>query len=203
MDSRILKIAARRVAVVCVVSGWLFVASTAKAVSPEFYQLGEGGAIAPHVTLSFGTDSNPLRQNAGSEDSPYLRLQPSVSYRLQRRNNRLTLNYQGDYFQYFQNYCQTQIGVSRPGDCLPGSPDFDSASYIDQRLSLNGFLEVTSRLRANLELSRIIENQPLGTGLSATTSVLGALTEPDSRNRTRARAELSYGAFQALSLIHI
>jgi len=153
MESRNLKIAARRVALACAVPGWLFSAAQAIAVEPEIFPVGEAGAIAPHVQLDFANDSNPLRADEGSENSLYLRLQPTVEYLLRRRNNRLTLGYEGDYYQYFQEFCQTQVGVERPGDCLPGSPTFDSASYIDQKVSLDGFLEVTSRVRARLELS--------------------------------------------------
>ncbi len=197
MDSKTLKLAARRAALVCVFPGWLFTVNVAKAVEPEEFQLGEGGSIAPHVVVALGTDSNPLRANEGSEESLLLRVQPSVSYLLRRRNNRLEFGYAGDYNQYLQDYCQTQVGVDQPGDCLPGSPTFDSASYFDQRLSLEGFLEVTSRLRARLEAFHQIRHQPLGTGLSANNAVLGSLTTPDEWNISTARAELSYGAFQA------
>ena len=197
MDNRNLILAARRVALACAVPGLLLCTSSASAVEAEIFQIGEAGAIAPHVQLDFGSDNNPLRANEGSEESFYLRLQPSVTYLLRRRNNRLTFGYRGDFYQYFEEYCQNQPGVARPGDCLQGSPTFDSASYFDQNLSANGFLEVTSRVRARLELSYLIRHQPLGTGLSANNSVLGALTTPDERRITTARAEVSYGAFQA------
>ena len=197
MDSRNLKIAARRAALACVVPVCLLSAPSAFAVEAEIFPVGEAGAIAPPLQLDFGNDNNPLRADEGSEDSFYLRVQPDVRYLLRRRNNRLELGYEGDYYQYFQEYCQTQAGVARPGDCLPGSPTFDSASYFDQRLSLDGFLEVTSRIRATAELSYEIRHQPLGTGLSANSGVLGALTTPDEWNITTARAEVSYGAFQA------
>ena len=197
MDSRNLKIAARRAVLACVVPGCVVSTTIANAVEPELFEVGDAGAIAPHVQLDFGFDSNPLRADEGSEGSLYLRFQPSVEYLLRRRNNRLTFGYSGDYYQYFQEFCQFQDGVDRPGDCVSGSPSFDSASYFDQRLSLDGFLEVTNRVRATLGLSHEIQHQPLGTGLSANAGVLGALTTPDEWNITTARAEVSYGAFQA------
>ena len=187
----------------CVLVAAGLVASAAEAVQPTVYQLGDGGAIAPHVRLEFGSDNNPLRAAAGSEGTMYLRLQPSVRYLAQQRNNRLTLGYSGDYYQYFEEYCQAQPGLERPGDCLQGSPTFDKASYQNHRLSLDGFLEVSKRLRARLELAQIIDHQPLGTGLSSNLGVLNALTSPDYWNTSTARAQLSYGAFQARGEVRV
>lgn len=197
MESRTLKIAAGRAALACVVPAWLL-SSTAFAVEAEIFQIGDAGAIAPHIQVDLGSDNNPLRADEGSEASMFLRLQPEVKYLVRRRNNRLEFGYEGDLYQYFQEYCQNQgDSVARPGDCLQGSPTFDSASYFDHRLSLDGFVAVTSRLRARAELSHEIRHQPLGTGLSSNRGVLGALTTPDEWNITTARAEASYGAFQA------
>ena len=54
-----------------------FHGSVAQAVEPRVYQLGDSGAIAPHLRLEFGSDSNPLRANEGSEQSAFLRVEPS------------------------------------------------------------------------------------------------------------------------------
>lgn len=199
MDSKTLKSLAQGI----VVTTGLVAAATTHAVEPTIYQLGDGGAVAPHVRVEFGNDNNPLRSTSGSQETLYVRLQPSLEYLVQRRNNRLTLGYRGDYYQYFEEYCQGQTGVLRPGDCLQGSPTFDKASYQDHTLSLNGFLEVSKRLRATLELSQIIEHQPLGTGLSGNRGVLDSLTSPENWNRQRARAQLSYGAFQARGEVRV
>jgi len=197
MDSRNLSTAALRAALAVVVPGWLFGVSVANAVEARIYQLGDGGAIAPHVRLEFGSDNNPLRSNSGSKETVYLRVEPRVSYIVQQRNNRLVLGYTGDYYQYFEEYCRGQPGVARPGDCLSGSPTFDKASYQDHALTLDGFLEVSSRIRATMKLKQEIDHQPLGTGLSGNRGTLDDLISPEYWNRKTARAELSYGAFQA------
>jgi len=176
--------------------------STASAVAPRVYQLGDGGAVAPHIKLEFGNDNNPLRSDDGSEEAMFLRLQPSVSYLVQRRNNRLELGYTGDFFQYFEEYCRGNQTV-RPGDCLPGAPSFDSASYQNHNLFLNGFLEISSRLRANLELRQFTQAQPLGTGQSSNRNILNALTSPEEWRRGFARAELAYGAAQARGQVRV
>ncbi len=184
----------RCLAVVC-----LFASTAANAVDPRFYQLGDGGAVAPHVRLEFGNDNNPLRGSDGSQESMYFRLQPSLRYLVQARNNRLQLSYLGDYTQYFQEYCQGSSfnQLARPGDCLSGSPTFNTASYQDHTLSLNGFLEISSRLRATLTASHVIAHQPAGTGQSGSRGVLDGLTSPDAWIRQSARAEVSYGAAKA------
>ena len=177
----------------------LFAGGVAEAVDPRVYQLGDGGAVAPHLTVEIGSDNNPLRRNEGSEASQFLRLQPDMRYIVQQRNNRLVVGYSGDYVQYFEDYCRDQLGngVSRPGDCQNGSPAFNKASYEDHRFFANASLEVNRQIRATLTLSRELENQPLGTGLSSNTNTLLTLVEPDAFNRTIARAEVSYGAPQA------
>ncbi len=192
MDSKTIKSAGCSLLLVAGLAG-----PVANAVEPTVYELGEGGAIAPHLRLEFGNDNNPLRANEGSQEAAFLRLQPSVSYFARRRNNQLELNYSGNYYQYFEDYCQVQSGVVRPGDCLPLSQSSDIASYQDHELSLNGFLEVTSRLRANVSLSRSIQHQPLGTGLSVNRNILNTIDSPDNWLRTRGFAQLAYGASQA------
>lgn len=211
MDSKTLKLFGQNLrisSVLLVIAG--VVGSVAEAVEPTVYQLGDGGAIAPHLRVELGSDNNPMRADAGSEESLFLRLQPSVTYLVQRRNNSLSFGYSGDYYQYFQEYCQNQgqdangdFILNRPGDCLNGSPTFDQASYQDHSLSLNGFLEVSKRLRALLQINQSIEHQPLGTGLSANRGVLGALTSPDYWNSTTARAQMSYGAYQARGEVRV
>lgn len=202
MDSNSLKlfgqIFGKSLVLLVVMSGF-----RAGAVEPTVYQLGDGGAIAPHLSVELGTDNNPLRSINGSQETLYLRLQPSATYLVQRRNNRLSFGYAGDFYQYFEEFCQAQAGVVRPGDCLQGSPTFDKASYQDHTLSLDGFLEVSKRLRASLQLSQRIEHQPLGTGLSSNRGVLDALTSPDYWNIRAARAQLSYGAFQARGEVRV
>ena len=153
--------------------------------------------------MEVGHDNNPLRADEGSGETAYVRLQPSATYLVQRRNNRLSFGYRGDFYQYFEDYCQGQTGVVRPGDCLQGSPDFDKASYLDHVLTLDGFLEVSKRVRASLRLQQRIDHQPLGTGLSSDRGVLDALTTPDYWNRRIARAQLSYGAFQARGEVRV
>lgn len=170
--------------------------SVADAVEPRVYQLGDGGAVAPHVRLEFGTDNNPLRSDDGSQESVYLRLQPSARYLVRQRNNRLELGYSGDFYNYFESYCAGNQTV-RPGDCLNGAPSSNSASYQDHSLSLLGFLEISSRLRATLTASVDVENQPLGTGQSATRNILNSLTETESWTRRTVRAEVAYGADRA------
>ena len=199
MDNRIKKYFYQTFACVFLLCG-----SAAHAVQPRVYQLGDSGAIAPHVNLEFGNDSNPLRANEGSGESTFFRLEPTVSYLVRRRNNELELRFEGDYYQYFEEYCQAQApAVVRPGDCLQGSPTFDKASYFDLDFSLNGSLEISSRLRARLELSQEIQHQPLGTGQSTNRGVLDALTTPDAWNDRRARAELAYGASQARGEVRV
>ena len=174
------------------------------AVEPTVYQLGDGGSIAPHIHLELGNDNNPLRSINGSQESLYLRLRPSATYLVQRRNNRLSFGYAGDFYQYFEEYCQAQNPVVvRPGDCLQGSPTFDKASFQNHALSLDGFLEVSKRLRASLQLNQTIVHQPLGTGLSSDRRVLDALTSPDYWSIRGARAQLSYGAFQARGEVRV
>ncbi len=192
MDRKTSKSLYRYLALLC-----LGAASAANAVEPRTYQLGDGGAVAPHLRLEFGSDNNPLRSDDGSQEAMYLRVQPSVRYLVQRRNNSLVLGYQGNYFQYFEEYCLGQ-GLDRPGDCLQGSPTYDKASYQDHILSLNGVLEVSRRLRGTLSLSQVIESQPLGTGQSGNNEgVLNALRTPEFWNRQSARVEVSYGAERA------
>ena len=192
MDKKMLKFVGRGLLLAATLTG-----TVAEAVEPTEYQLGDAGTIAPHLRFEFGNDNNPLRADEGSQEAAFLRLQPSVSYLAQRRNNQLTIGYEGDFYEYFQDFCPGEVGVSRPGDCLPGSTDIDTASYQDHAVRLNGFLEVTSRVRARLRLSNTIQHQPLGTGLSTNRDVLDELTSPDDWRRTRASAELSYGASQA------
>lgn len=192
MDNKTFKFAGHILLLAATLAG-----TVVEAVEPTEYQLGEAGTIAPHLRFEFGNDNNPLRADEGSESAAFLRLQPSVNYLAQRRNNRLTLGYAGDFYQYFQDFCLGEIGVSRPGDCLQGSQDFDAASYADHALTLDGFLEVTSRLRATFALSQRIRHQPLGTGLSTSRAVLDELTSPDDWRRSRASAQLAYGASQA------
>ncbi len=197
MDRKTSKTLYRCLALLC-----LGAVSVANAVEPRTYQLGDGGAVAPHLRLEFGNDNNPLRSVNGSQEAMYLRLQPSVRYLVQRRNNRLVLGYQGNYYQYFEEYCQGQ-GLDRPGDCLQGSPTFDKASYQNHTLSLGGFLEISRRLRATLSLAQIIDHQPLGTGQSGNVNVLNSLTSPDAWNSQSARAELSYGAERARGEVRV
>ena len=172
------------------------VATTANGVAPRVYQLGDGGAIAPHVRLEFANDNNPLRSADGSEKSVYLRLQPSLKYLVRQRNNKLELGYYGSYFQYFEDYCSTNQTV-RPGDCPNGSRTFDKASFQDHSVSLNGFLEISSRMRANLEISQSLNHQPLGTGQSGNRGILNSIPSPDAYRNGLARVELQYGAARA------
>ena len=162
----------------------------AYAVDARIYQLGDGGAIAPHLAIEIGSDSNVLRQNDGSDSSMFVRLEPSLEYIVQRRNNRLTLSYEGDYYQYFEDFCREP----RDADCVNGDPQFDKASFQDHEIAAQGFLEITRQLRANVELERLNFHQPLGTGLSINAGRLASLTEPDSIVRTNARVEVAYGA---------
>ena len=177
-------------------------ASTASAVEPRIYQVGDVGAISPHVTLEFGSDNNPLRSDDGSEQALFFRLQPEFRYLVRQRNNRLELGYRGDFVQYLEEYCLGNQTV-RPGDCVQGAPSFNRASYDDHELFLNGLVEISSRLRATLELSQTIDHQELGTGLSSNRGVLDSLTEPDSFSVSRARAELSYGADLARGQVRV
>jgi len=183
----------------------LLPAYQALAVEARVYQLENGGAIAPHLTIELGQDNNPLRGENGSEGSAYVTVEPDVRYIAQRRNNKLTIAYDGQYLQYFNQYCSdstANVGfgntVSRPGDCAsPASQTFDKASYQNHSLGLAGFLEISRRARATVDISTSITHQPLGTGLSATDSVLSVLQEPDALIRNTARAGFSYGAYQA------
>lgn len=168
----------------------------ANGVEPRVYQLGDGGAIAPHVALEFANDNNPLRSADGSEKSMYLRLQPSLKYLVRQRNNKLELGYSGSYYQYFEDYCSTNQSV-RPGDCPNGSRTFDKASFQDHTLSLDGFLEISSRMRATLELSSSLDHQPLGTGQSGNRGILDSIPSPDAYRTGLARAEFQYGAARA------
>ena len=177
-------------------------ASVASAVEPRIFQVGDAGAISPHVRLEFGSDNNPLRSDDGSEQALFFRLEPEFRYLVRQRNNELELGYKGDFIQYFEDYCLGNQTV-RPGDCVQGAPAFNRASFEDHQLFLNGFLEISSRLRARLELSQTIDHQELGTGLSSNRGVLDSLTEPDSFNTSRARAELSYGAALARGQVRV
>lgn len=179
--------------------------SHALAVEARVYQLENGGAIAPHLRIELGHDDNPLRGDEGSEGSAFLTVVPDVQYTVQRRNNTLTIGYQGEYLQYFDEFCSEPVRtfglantVERPGDCSSSaSPTFDKASYQNHTLGLSGFLEINRRARVTVDISTSLVNQPLGTGLSANDSVLATLSEPDSLVRNRALARLSYGAQQA------
>jgi len=179
------------------------------AVEARVYQLENGGAVAPHLTIELGQDSNPLRGENGSEASAYMVIEPDLKYILQRRNNKLTIAYSGQYLQYFQQYCTeptvadpvdpfTNI-VDRPGDCSSGgSQSVDKASYQNHALGLVGFLEISRRARANINISTSLSNQPLGTGLSANDArVLADLRQPDAQVRNVVQAGFSYGAYQA------
>lgn len=163
---------------------------TAHAVEPRYYQLGDGGAIAPHVAVEFGSDSNPLRRNEGSDPSAYLRLEPSLRYLAQRRNNKFNLLYEGDYFFYGEDYCLEPLDEN----CPNGSPQFDKASYQNHHFTVDGYLEITRKLRATAVLESSNTHQPLGTGLSSNSGTLSTLVEPDSSRRTLFRTEVSYGA---------
>lgn len=189
-------------------AGVLVPVSNTFAVEARVYQLENGGAIAPHLTVELGQDSNPLRGENGSEGSAFLQIEPDLKYILQRRNNTLTLGYQGAYLQYFNQYCSEptattgNVGfdniVERPGDCASSaSQTSNKASYQNHSLGLAGFVEISRRARANLNLSTNVVHQPLGTGLSASDSVLSVLSEPDSFVRNSMNAAFSYGAYQA------
>lgn len=162
----------------------------AHAVEARLYQLGDGGAIAPHLSIEIGSDNNVLRQNEGSDASTYVRLEPTLRYLVQQRNNRLTFRYSGDYYLYGEDYCLEP----RDADCPNGSPQYDKATYDDHTFSVQGFLEVSRKLRITANLQQAIVHQPLGTGLSANAGYLSSLTEPDSYANTLLRAEMSYGA---------
>ena len=167
--------------------------SLANAVEPRLYQLSDGGAIAPHLTVEIGSDSNPLRQDAGSDGSAFIRLEPSLRYLVRQRNNSLSLQYKGEYLQYGEEFCLE----ARDADCPNGSPQFDKASYQDHSIGLDGFLEVSRQLRVNVDLERAIEHQPLGTGLSTNLGRLRSLNEPESYANTLVRAQVAYGAPRA------
>lgn len=175
----------------------------ALAVDPRVYQLEGGGAIAPHLTVEFGQDSNPFRSERGSEPSSFLRIEPEVTYIVQRRNNKLSFGYQGNYLQYLRQYCSDPVtagffSVNRPGDCLSdASPEFDKASFQNHSVEVLGFLEINRRARANVSLGLELVNQPLGTGLSSVESVATSLERPDSFVRNSALLGFSYGAVQA------
>ena len=171
----------------------LSVCASAHSVQPRLYQLGDGGAVAPHLALEFGSDNNVLRRNEGSDSSVYLRLQPSLRYVVQQRNNRLQLQYTGDYFQYAEDYCLEP----KDANCPNGSPQFDKASFQDHTFAADGFLEVTRQVRVNTFFEQALENQPLGTGLSSNSGTLASLAEPDSFRQTLLRAVIAYGAPQA------
>ena len=183
----------------------VFPSSHAVAVEARVYQLENGGSIAPHLRIELGLDNNPLRADEGSEGSAFVTVEPTVQYTLQRRNNTLTIGYQGEYLQYFDDFCSEPVRtfglantVERPGDCSSSaSPTFDKASYQNHVLGLSGFLEFNRRARATVDASTSLINQPLGTGLSANDTVLAVLSEPDSFVRNRARAGFSYGAQRA------
>ena len=176
-----------------VVVGMAAWGAQAQAVEPRLYQLGDGGAVAPHVALEFGSDDNVLRRNEGSDASTYFRLEPSVRYVVRQRNNRLQLSYRGDYYFDTEDYCLEP----RDADCPNGSPQYNKASYQDHFFTADGFLEITRKVRATAFLEQGIVNQPLGTGLSANSGTLSTLVQPDSFNRSLLRAQLSYGAPQA------
>jgi hypothetical protein len=148
--------------------------------------LGDGGAIAPHVAIEFATDDNPLRRDEGSEESGYLRIQPSLRYVVRTRNNTLNLTYSGDYYQYATDYCR--------GPNVTNCPLFDKASYQDHKFAADGYLEITKKLRATALLEHAILHQPLGTGLSVNGGTLSSLSEPDSFRLGTVRTEVSYGA---------
>ncbi len=189
-----------RLPAMMVASALFFIATRADAVPARAYQLGDGGSVAPHLRLEVGVDDNPLRANGGSRQSSFLILEPSVDYIVQRRNNSLTIAYEGNFVRFFESYCRDQIGVNgveQVGDCQNGSPEFDNASYQDQEISALGRLEISRRFRANLELSQSLETQPLGTGLSSNPQTLLSLVEPDSFDVASARLEFAYGAEQA------
>lgn len=164
--------------------------SHALAVAPRLYQLGDGGAIAPHLRVEIGSDSNVLRRNAGSDSSTYVHLVPSVSYLVQQRNNRLNASYRGSYFLYGEDYCLQPRDI----DCPNGSPQFDKASYQDHTLALNGFLEISRQLRVTLDAEKAFLHQPAGTGLSSNAGFLSSMEEPVSFDNSLARAQVSYGA---------
>lgn len=193
MDNTIYVKRVRTVVGISVFTSSLVYSSLSHSVEPRLYQLGDGGAIAPHLNVEVGTDSNPLRRNDGSDSSSFVRLEPSLKYVVQQRNNRLTLGYAGDYLSYGEDYCL----VPRDADCPNGSPQFDKGSYENHDFSAQGFLEISRQLRADLELSRSKLHQPAGTGLSVDDGALQSLTEPDSYDNTLLRAQLSYGAPQA------
>ena len=115
----------------------VFPSSHAVAVEARVYQLENGGSIAPHLRIELGLDNNPLRADEGSEGSAFVTVEPTVQYTLQRRNNTLTIGYQGEYLQYFDDFCSEPVRtfglantVERPGDCSSSaSPTFDKASF--------------------------------------------------------------------------
>jgi len=178
--------------------------SQAVAVEPRVYQLENGGAIAPHLTIEVGHDSNPLRAETGSASSAFVRILPEVSYILQRRSNNLTFSYNGDFLQYFNDYCTDPTApgfgntVSRPGDCATSaSTELDRASFQNHTLGVSGFFEFSRRVRGTLVFGSSLVNQPLGVGLSALESVLTSIEETDSSIRNTGRIGISYGANQA------
>jgi len=190
-----------------VVCSALLQISQVAAVEARVYQLENGGAIAPHLTVELGQDDNPLRGENGSEASAFVTLEPELKYIFQRRNNTLTIGYSGQYLQYLDQFCSDPVGtgfglansgVDRPGDCASSaSRPVDKASFQDHTLGLSGFLEISRRARATFDLSTSVTHQPLGTGLSADDSVLSLIREPDALLRNAAFAGLSYGANQA------
>ena len=194
----------KRCAKACIAASVLLSTSSAFGVEARVYQLENGGAIAPHLRVELGQDDNPLRGENGSEASAFLTIEPDVKYIVQRRNNTLTLGYTGQYLQYFDQFCSDPVNsgfgntVDRPGDCFStASQSSDKASYQNHSFGLSGYLEISRRARATLDVSTSIFNQPLGTGLSSFDSVLAQLREPDSFVRNVVRAGFSYGASQA------
>ncbi len=177
------------------------VAVDAQAVPAREYQLEEGGAVAPHLRVELGTDSNPLRSSSGSAASPFLRIEPTVDYIVRNRNNRLRFRYAGEYLEYTTSYCRSvpsaSNGVVEAGDCPEGASALNKASYQDHLLSANTYLDINRRLRVTGDLSFARQNQALGTGLTANVTQLAAVVEPDSYTDTTASVSLSYGAARA------
>ena len=178
-----------------------FTAVDAGAVPAREYQLEDGGAIAPHVRIEVGTDSNPLRSTSGSDASAFVRVEPTVNYIVRNRNNRLRLRYIGDYLQYSTSYCNSvpsfNNSVVEAGDCADGEPSFNKASFQDHTFAADTFLEVNRRLRVVGDVRLALQHQPIGTGLTANALRLRDAEEPVSFTDRFAKVSLSYGASRA------
>lgn len=141
-----------------------FAQSDAAAVS-----VGEG-SLVPTVRLGVVTNDNVFASTTQIEQAGGFRIQPSIKYVADIRQNSVSAEYVGDYLE----------------------TDEDAQNYTDHAVGLSGRAFFSSRSRLSADLSIGTGHYNLGGNLSSGVGEL--LTEPYRFRRVRSNVRYRYGA---------